>query len=191
MEIYDELTNEKIDYEEAMDIVNSGKGAISSINMQVGVEKKTSPFGERDIPIMGQRNFLHKFSDEEIEFITGKTNIYTAFDEFFAKGVKVILYSMGKEGSKIITGNYEINVPNIDVEVCDTTGAGDAIMGAFLYQLALNDADKKNITEFTEEKMTEMLTFANFYSNYSVAGYGAITSYADAETFKKFMAKLK
>ena len=36
--------------------------------MQVGVEKKTSPFGERDIPIMGQRNFLHKFSDEEIEF---------------------------------------------------------------------------------------------------------------------------
>lgn len=68
MEIYDELTNEKIDYEEAMDIVNSGKGAISSINMQVGVEKKSSPWGERDIPIMGQRNFLHKFSVEEIEF---------------------------------------------------------------------------------------------------------------------------
>lgn len=68
MDIYDEITNEKIDYEEAMDIVNSGKGAISSINMQVGVEKKLSPFGERDIPIMGQRNYLHKFSVEEIEF---------------------------------------------------------------------------------------------------------------------------
>lgn len=68
MEIYDEITNEKIDYEEAMDIVNSGKGAISSINMQVGVEKKSSPWGDRDIPIMGQRHFLHKFSDEEIEF---------------------------------------------------------------------------------------------------------------------------
>lgn len=68
MDIYDEITNEKIDYEEAMDIVNSGKGAISSINMQVGVEKKSSPWGDRDIPIMGQRNFLHKFSDEEIEF---------------------------------------------------------------------------------------------------------------------------
>ncbi len=132
-----------------------------------------------------------KISDEEIEFITGKTNIYTAFDEFFAKGVKVILYSMGKEGSKIITGNYEINVPNIDVEVCDTTGAGDAIMGSFLYQLALNDADKKNITEFTEEKMTEMLTFANFYSNYSVTAHGAITSYPDAETFKKFIEELR
>lgn len=68
MEIYDELTNEKIDYEEAMDIVNSGKGAISSINIQVGVEKKSFPSGDIDIPITEQRNYLHKFSDEEIEF---------------------------------------------------------------------------------------------------------------------------
>lgn len=68
MEIYDELTNEKIDYEEAMDIVNSGKGAISSINMQVGVEKKSFPSGDIDIPITEQRNYLHKFSDEELEF---------------------------------------------------------------------------------------------------------------------------
>lgn len=128
-----------------------------------------------------------KISDEEIEFITGESDVSRAFEIFFEKGVQVILYSMGKNGSKLVTREFEVSVPNPDVKVCDTTGAGDAIMGAFLYKIAENDVDKKTLLNLSKEKMQEILYFANMYSNYSVTGYGAITSYADSQTFEDFI----
>lgn len=128
-----------------------------------------------------------KISDEEIDFITGGMEINEAFKSFFDRGVSLILYSMGKKGAKVVTKNLEINVPNVDVPVIDTTGAGDSIIGAFLFEMAKYDIT--DIDNMSESRLKQFLWFANLYSNYTVTGSGAIGSYPDYPTFKRFQSE--
>jgi len=55
---------------------------------------------------------------------------------FWDRGISTIAVKMGKEGS-VVGHNGEINyVPHRDVEVVDSTGAGDAYNGGFLHGIA-------------------------------------------------------
>lgn len=130
-----------------------------------------------------------KISDEELEFITGKTDIFGASQELFENGVKIIIYSMGKDGAMAITPRHGVKVQNCDIKVVDTTGAGDSIAGAFLYKLLSLDLD--NIVEIDEESLKDCLYFANCYSNYSVCKNGAIASYATMKEIVDFIDKQK
>lgn len=129
-----------------------------------------------------------KISDEEIEFITGM-DIYKASEKLFNENnVKIILYSMGKDGAMILTKNAKIVVPSVDVSVKDTTGAGDSIIGAFLYCLCKDNISAKNLDSISNEKLKEYLKFANYYASYSTMGSGAINSYANLEQITDFIA---
>lgn len=130
-----------------------------------------------------------KVSDEEIGFITNGMETDKAFKEFFNKGVSIILYSMGKKGAKIITPDFEISVPNPDIKAVDTTGAGDSIIGAFLYKLWEDEIAIHDLKTIPKEKLLEYLNFANLYSNYSVTKNGAIASYPNMEEFAEFLKK--
>ena len=124
-----------------------------------------------------------KLSDEELEFVTGKTKIWEAAESLFAMGCHVVLYSMGKDGAMILTEKGYVTVENPDVKVKDTTGAGDAIIGSLLYCIAQNDVTKEKLDKVTMQQWNEWLEFAVYYANYSVMGSGAIASYPDAQTF--------
>ncbi|MBQ4087409.1 MAG: carbohydrate kinase [Clostridia bacterium] len=126
-----------------------------------------------------------KISDEELEFITGKSDIHNAAPELFSKGVQMILFSEGAGGARVLTPEYEVQAPSVKVAVSDTTGAGDAVIGAFLYGLT-----ERNITcvsDITKETAQKMLTFANAYAAYSVMGKGAIAAYGTKEQVLSFM----
>lgn len=130
-----------------------------------------------------------KISDEELEFITGETEIEAAALALFSRGVKLIMYSMGKQGACVLTPKFSVSVSQVNVTVSDTTGAGDSIIGAFLYCLV-----KEGVCDpcsISKEKMLEFLTFANYYAAYSVTGKGAITSYADLKAITEFIAQQK
>lgn len=126
-----------------------------------------------------------KISDEELALVTGKTDMEQAAGSLFDRGVKLILYSKGKQGAKVFTPKFTVDAEAVDVSVLDTTGAGDAICGAFLSCLV-----KENITDLksiSKEQMLDFLNFANYYAAFSVTGKGAITSYADYDGIIKFM----
>lgn len=127
-----------------------------------------------------------KISDEELEFITGTADIEKAAWELFGGGAKIILYSMGSEGAMVLTPEYSVQVPNHPVKAVDTTGAGDGIIGAFLYMLLSTDTDIED-----KEKMHQCLEFANLYANYSVCKNGAIASYANMDEITKFISECK
>ena len=67
-----------------------------------------------------------KLSDEELEFITGTDEIEKALPELFEKGVKLVLYTCGKDGMFAFTRKASAHAISPKVEVVDTTGAGDA-----------------------------------------------------------------
>lgn len=68
----------------------------------------------------------------------------------------------------ILTPHFSSHVENPEVRVKDTTGAGDAIIGAYLYCLAKNHITVSQLADCLPEQVQEWLTFAVYYANYSI-----------------------
>ena len=80
-------------------------------------------------------NFF-KVSDEEALLLTGRNNVTDAAADFIKKTKAVFTITLGKEGTLLGINGKAITIPSIAVKVVDTTGAGDAFVGAVLFQLS-------------------------------------------------------
>lgn len=76
-----------------------------------------------------------KVSDEEAMLITGENTLDKAAHQLLQKTEAVFAITIGKEGTMIGIDKSLTIVPSIPVKPVDTTGAGDAFVGAVLYQL--------------------------------------------------------
>lgn len=86
-------------------------------------------------------NFLQschffKVSDEEAMLITGKATLDDAVVVLLEKTKAVFAITLGKEGTMLGINNATYIIESIPVKPVDTTGAGDAFVGALLYQLS-------------------------------------------------------
>ncbi|MFT3933849.1 MAG: carbohydrate kinase [Chitinophagaceae bacterium] len=86
-------------------------------------------------------NFLEcchffKLSDEEAMLITGTATLADAAEVLGKKTKAVFTITLGKEGTLLGFQNSTSVVASIPVKPVDTTGAGDAFVGAVLYQLS-------------------------------------------------------
>ena len=57
-------------------------------------------------------------------------------EELRRRGARNIITTLGREGAMIVTDTLDVRVPAIEVEVTDTTGAGDAFNSGFSVALA-------------------------------------------------------
>ena len=113
----------------------------------------TETFIEQSWHFMQQCHFF-KVSEEEAMLITGSASVFDAATILSEKTNATFAVTLGKEGTMLVLQKEKIIVPSIDVKPIDTTGAGDAFVGAVLYQLskyslqmiqALNIEDWKEI----------------------------------------------
>lgn len=130
---------------------------------------------------------LLKISDEELDFITGKKDITEALPELFAGRVKMVLYSKGKGGASLYTKTRNITVVAPEVNVADTTGAGDAMIGSFLACLIKDGIAPKDLERLPVEALLKYLEFSAYYASHSVTNKGAIEAYADKNEITKFI----
>lgn len=141
-------------------------------------------------PLWNDKNKLHervnefipmcdilKISDEELGFITGESDIKAAVPALLAKGVKLIVYTCGKNGAYAFTENAEAFSPTEDVKAVDTTGAGDGFIGSFLRKLQILGISAENIADINEKTLRECLDFSNRFCAVSIQSEGAIASY--------------
>ena len=77
-----------------------------------------------------------KVSDEEAMLLTGKTSVYEAAQVLNEGTSATFAITLGKEGTLLVHADDKLTVPSIAVKPVDTTGAGDAFVGAVLYQLS-------------------------------------------------------
>ncbi|MEQ1624988.1 MAG: PfkB family carbohydrate kinase, partial [Sediminibacterium sp.] len=77
-----------------------------------------------------------KVSDEEAILITGTENLDAAVDALLKNTQSIFTITLGKEGTLLGFNSSTCIIPSIPVNPVDTTGAGDAFVGALLYQLA-------------------------------------------------------
>jgi sugar/nucleoside kinase (ribokinase family) len=66
---------------------------------------------------------------------TGNPDASEAAEELLDLGVEVLIVTQGSRGCSVHTGRKRFHVPALAVEAVDTTGAGDAFHGAFIYAM--------------------------------------------------------
>lgn len=125
-----------------------------------------------------------KISDEELEFITGETDIENAVPELLDKGVKLLLFTCGSQGAYAFTRHAKAFAPSLRVKAVDTTGAGDGFIGSFLWMLREKNITLENISAVDERTLTECLHFSNKFCALSVQKEGAIASYPSLSGMK-------
>lgn len=118
-----------------------------------------------------------KISDEEVGFITGGNDMKKAVPKLLEQGVKLIVYTCGRNGAYAYTRNAEVYSDSIRVNAVDTTGAGDGFIGSFLWKLQSSGIDVRNIGTIDEGTLKECLDFSNRFCAISVQSEGAIASY--------------
>ncbi len=73
-----------------------------------------------------------KTSDEDLEWITGGTDIAQLFE---TGNTKVVLLTRGSEGVTVSTAETSVDVPAVKADVVDTVGAGDTFSAGFLAEM--------------------------------------------------------
>ncbi|WP_223589423.1 carbohydrate kinase family protein [Neobacillus bataviensis] len=117
-----------------------------------------------------------KISDEELEFITGKTDIDEAVQSLFTGNVKAVVYTKGPLGADLYVNGNKYESSGYPVEVQDTTGAGDAFIGGFLYKLLEMKAELDSLEDLLQKNNKEILSFSNGSGALTTTGKGAISS---------------
>ena len=106
-------------------------------------------FIEQAWNFLGKVNFF-KVSDEEAMLLTDCNNINDAIKILSQKTKAVFAVTLGEKGALIRINDAIEIIPTVAANVIDTTGAGDAFVGAILYQL-----NKKTVTEIKDIPATD------------------------------------
>ena len=122
-----------------------------------------------------------KISDEELEFLTGTTDIEAALPKLFTDAVQLVLYTCGSKGAYAYTRTTSAFAPCQKVKAVDTTGAGDGFIGSFLWQLDRDGITADQLEKLSRRKLEEYLAFSNRFCGISVQAHGAIDSYPTLE----------
>lgn len=114
-------------------------------------------------------------NEEEAHQLAGAGAICDIARALAARGPRVVCIKLDGGGCLLLVGKQEQRVASVDVEVVDTTGAGDAFTGAFAVALLEGRAPP------------EAARFAVAASTAAVMAYGAQPSYPDRSAVMALM----
>jgi fructokinase len=73
-----------------------------------------------------------KASQEELEFLSGETSLEAGVRRLWRTDLKLLVVTLGKDGSAYFTPDASGRVPGFPVTPVDTTGAGDGFVAGLL-----------------------------------------------------------
>lgn len=130
-----------------------------------------------------------KISDNEITWFTGIDN-YDEGIAFLQKeypNLKLICLSMGGDGSKAVYRDIHVSYPAFLQEATiETTGAGDTFCACMIHTVLENGID-----HLDEEKLKEMLKFANAAASLVTTKKGALRVMPTKEEVETFIENFK
>ena len=130
-----------------------------------------------------------KVSEEEWEIFSGEKDFVKGCRKIEALGPKLIVISMGESGCFYYTRTIQGTVKGFKVNVVETTGAGDAFVGAIISWLVDNSIQPSQLDSLSESQLVEMLTFANAAGALATLKLGAIPALPTQEEVIRFLKK--
>ena len=132
-----------------------------------------------------------KISEEELEFLTGQTNLEKGSAQLMEFGPKAVFVTLGPKGCFFRCAGGNGKLPTYDTKVIDTTGSGDAFLGGALVSLLEQGVCVDRITLAELEKAAD---FGNCAGALAATKKGAIPAMPDRQamedcqkTVKKFL----
>jgi fructokinase len=135
-----------------------------------------------------ERADILKLSAEEAEFISEQSNpstnpldknwLHTLGKTLLERGPRLVIITLGAHGALLLTARHQVEVSAWPVRPIDTTGAGDAFMGAILHKLVQQGCTTpSDLLSLSEQDLSNLGSFAAFVAGLSVTSYGGISSF--------------
>ncbi len=163
-------------HRKAIQIANEKKILISfDPNLRFSLWPDTDTLKEtvwRYIPLA----HILKLSVEELTYLCDGLPEEKAVKDCFIGSVHLIFITKGEHGATCYLKSGDVfNHPGYKVTAIDTTGAGDAFIGAILYQLLQENKNPSNLLS-NPQSYLKYLEFANKVSSIVVSKVGAMNS---------------
>ena len=125
-----------------------------------------------------------KISDNEIEFMTGTSDIDEGIAIIREKyNIPLVFATLGKDGSKAYYKDICVYVEGMqNSDTIETTGAGDTFCAN-----ALNYVLEHGMENLTEENLKELLTFANAAASLITTRKGALCVMPEKEEIENYI----
>ena len=102
-----------------------------------------------------------KISDEDVKWMTGKTDLARAAKAWLMAGAKMVIVTKGGDGVEAFTPRGSVVLPAMPVKVADTVGAGDTFTAGLLAHFSAHGLlDKKKLAAVTLDDLKAALQFA-------------------------------
>jgi len=152
-----------------------------------------------------ERTDILKLSAEEAAFVSEQSSLPKDPHErswlnmlgeaLLEKGPRLVIITLGANGALLLTANHRVEEPARSVRPIDTTGAGDAFIGAALYKLVQQGCTTpSDLLSLSENDLSNLGNFAAFVAGLSVTSYGGISSFPfifDVNDFSTYQEKGK
>ena len=163
--------------EYAIDIIDRahalGKTVAFDVNYRTDIYKNTDSAVRTYKKILSKADIV-KFSEDEVETFTAEY-VSSLTD-------KLVLITLGKEGSEWRYKGERGRMPSIKVKPIDTTGAGDAFFAG-----ALSVLDNNVGKPLTPQILNDAVRFGNVAGALNTTGRGAIDNLPDLKTIKEYL----
>ncbi len=128
-----------------------------------------------------------KISEEEMEFITGLTDLYKGSEQLSCLGIGLVLVTLGPQGCFYCYKGEQGRIFTFDTQVVDTTGSGDVFLAGVLYGLIERKINK--IEELNLSELEGILDFANAMGALTATKKGGIPAMPSFGCIKECIEK--
>jgi fructokinase len=143
------------------------------------IENKHSYF-DRFVRLTSKVDIV-KISEDDYRYLYGAQDFNKVSKDWLNNGVKLVIFTLGAEGSKVIYDNgKEVFAKSKKVDVIDTIAAGDTFNAGFLLSLDEQGLlDRESLDIISDTQLEKALTFANKVASFTVTKKGANPPWLD------------
>lgn len=172
--------------------IGKAKNSNFCISFDVNLRKNLWP-ANRDAlgPIWQciEHSHIVKLCAEEMEFLCNGNSIEKTLQNIFSGSTQLVLLTDGGKPLKFFnatdSGYSENSLTPPVIKMVDSTAAGDAFMGGFLYQLTAQDITQTDLASFcSTHKLAKALTFASHCGAFAASHKGALSSLPKLENIE-------
>lgn len=167
---------------EAVRIVHAGGARVSfDANFRPSLWPSHDAAREQIAAFIPQVDVL-KVNEVELELLTGTRELDIGSQALLQRGPKLVVVTLGPEGSYFRSGEGAGFVPTFRVETVDATGCGDAFIAALLVWLVRHD-----FADLSPHRLQQALRFANAAGALTATQQGVIPALPTAAQVEAFL----
>jgi len=177
--------------QEAVRLARGGGALISyDVNYRPTLWRNPAEAVEQASAMLPQVDLL-KVNEAELRLLAGSDDLEVGSQALLARGPKLVVVTLGPEGSFFRTAAGGEHVPAFAVNTVDATGCGDAFIAALLWRLVQAD-DRRRSPAGERERLTpaylrDSLRYANAVGALTATKQGVIPALPTAEEVESFL----